>query len=285
MKLRLLIFCLTIASFSSAQSPWVRQAGSSYVHIAYSVIPFYDKVFTGLKTVDYVPRKIKDEVFQFYSETGITNNTTLIVNIPYLRLSAGELTGADTGIYSFAPGTVSGLGNIQIALRKSLFKKQGKLMALQTRIHLPSGHRNRASGLTAGYDNLGLQILYSIGKSNKVGNQYVFGYAGAQYNTNRFSSYVHAGAESGIKWKDKTWFIVFIDLVQSLNNGIRKYETKYEMTYTYVNNQNYGAYGGKISTEIIKDKFGMNAAFAGGVLNKNVAKKPSFNISAYLKIN
>ncbi len=159
-------------------------------------------------------------------------------------------------------------------------------MSLQTRLQLPSGIQDRAKGLTLGYDCLGLQVLYSIGKSNSKGTHYVFGFGGAQYNTSKFSSYIHGGVESGLKWKNRLWLIAFIDIVQSLNNGTRLYyPEKYQMTYTYVNNQNYGAYSGKISGEFVKDKYGFNASFAGGVFNKNVAKKPSFSLSLFAKFN
>ncbi len=93
-------FCLLFV-LANAQSPWVQQVGSSYVQTGYSVIPFYSKVFTGHRTFDFVPRYIKDEVFQLYIEAGITTNTSLILNIPYLRLTAGAFTGADTSVYHF----------------------------------------------------------------------------------------------------------------------------------------------------------------------------------------
>lgn len=285
MKIIFTIAFTFVIVFCKAQSPWVQQAGSTYVQIGYSIIPFYNKVFTGHRTFDYVPRYIKDEVFQVYAEAGITSNTSLIVNIPYLRLTSGAFTGADTGVYHFRSGSINGLGNSQVALRTALYKKRGKLMSLQARVQLPSGIQDRATGLTLGYDCLGFQVLYAVGKTNQKGTHYVFGYAGAQYNTDKFSSYVHAGMESGLKWKNRLWLIAFIDVVQSLNNGTREYLEKYQMTYTYVNNQNYGAYGGKISGEFIRDNYGFNASFAGGVFNKNVAKKPSFSLSLFAKFN
>ena len=90
-KLSLLFFFVSSIAFS--QSPWTQKKGKFYTQFSYSTISDYDTIFGDPeKTTE---RKVTDNTAQFYVEYGITDNLSLIVNVPYKMIKTGKLIAAN----------------------------------------------------------------------------------------------------------------------------------------------------------------------------------------------
>ena len=81
---------LLLASLSSfSQSPWTKEKGTFYTQLSFTTIPSYDMLFGD---PDYnINGKISDNTLQFYGEFGVSDKTTLILNLPYKIITHTDL--------------------------------------------------------------------------------------------------------------------------------------------------------------------------------------------------
>ena len=77
---------ISISLFS--QSPWTREKGKLFTNISFSSISDYNEIFGD---PDYFTNgNISDRTYQLYAEYGLTNKTTLLVNVPFKSISLNE---------------------------------------------------------------------------------------------------------------------------------------------------------------------------------------------------
>ena len=273
-KLSLLL--IFVSSFAFSQSPWTQKKGKFYTQFSFSTISDYNKLFGD---PDYATeRKITDNTAQFYAEYGISDNLSLIVNVPYKMLKTGDLVTPNN-----APITTKSsknvLGNASIGLKRVFYKRKwivsGQLMAKKAVTEYEA-----SSGIRGGYDSYIFTPLIMLGKgSEKTYMQY---FIGADFFVNNYSSRVKAGTEIGFKPFKGLWLAGFIDIALSMKNGQFDDPPENKLTGLYLDNQEYGAFGGKIIGEFSKN-FGVTAAFGGAFFGQNVAKKTALSAGIFAK--
>jgi hypothetical protein len=270
------ILLATINAFG--QSPWTKKKGAFYTQLSFSTIANYNTLYgTPDKVLD---GKITDNTLQFYAEYGITNKTTLIVNVP-LKLVSHK----DISLFCInAPcGTIennkTALGNIEIGIKHNFYNKNW-LFSGQLNVEANSGTYDSNSGIRTGYDTWTITPLLTFGKG--FNNWYVQGFTGVNIRTNNYSSNFKIGGEVGYKPIQKLWVIANLDVTQSFNNGDLVLPTSNLSTGLYLNDQEYVSFGLKAIGEITKN-FGLTAGVGGAFSGNNVAKKGAFNIGIYHK--
>ncbi len=275
---------ISLLTFSSvfSQSPWTQKKGEAYTQFGFSTIPNYTSLF-GDPNFD-TERSITDNTFQLYGEYGVSDKTTLILNVPFKNISTGELSGpGPIDIVLTSEETVSSLGNITAGVRHNFYNKKW-LISGQLDVELNTGSYNDQSGIRTGYDAFTFRPLISAGRG--FDKFYVQAFTGLDLRTNDYSSNFRIGGEAGAKVLNRIWLVGFLDVVQSFENGDFVAPIENTLTGLYVNDQEFFGYGLKAIVEATP-KFGVIAGFGGALSsnNNNVPREAAYNFGLYYKIN
>jgi hypothetical protein len=272
-----LILLLSITQVYS-QSPWTQKKGKAYTQVSYTTIANYSALYGNPDIA--LNGSISDNTIQLYAEYGLSDKTSLLINLPFKSISHKNISIA---CVTTPCGTISnedsGFGNIEIAIKRQLYKKDWILSA-QLGVEANTGSFDAASGIRTGYDAWSFTPLFLAGRS--FGNTYVQGFLGASVRTGNYSSNFKIGGEVGTKAFKNIWLIGFVDISSSFKNGDVVLPTSNQLTGLYVNDQEYGAMGAKIIAEISKS-FGVNAGFGGAFSGNNVAKRAALTFGVYHK--
>lgn len=265
-------FCLPI--LLSAQSPWTRSKGGFYSQLAYHFIPTYDKAFGADGEEVSLPGKIFDGTIQAYGEYGVGKRTTTIISLPFRMFKLAE----SLGVGNVQNGSFSGMGNVTLGIRQSLYNKDWQLAAT-LRAELPTSKYDAKTGIRTGYDASTLTGLLSAGMGFK--KAYAYAYAGYGHRTNDYSSIFNGGLEAGYHLK-KLWLIVFSETVWAVSDGKVAFPAANELTRLYVDRQQYVSIGFKGIFEF-NQFFGAFFSAAGVVDARNLPKSPGIGFGAFFK--
>jgi hypothetical protein len=276
MKKFILVLVVLVSGNLIAQSAWTQKKGKTYTQLSYSTISDYDRLFGE---PDYnTERKITDNTIQLYGEYGLTDKTTLLLNLPLKLIKTGDQ------VFNTVPVTTAtnktALGNIEIGIKHLLYNKAFTLSG-QLSIEANTSTFDDNSGIRTGYDAWSFTPTLNAGKS--FGKMYAQAFVGGHIRTNDYSSNFKFGAEYGIKFIQRIWVIGYLDFVSSFNNGDIILPESNLLTGLYVNNQEYSAYGVKGIVEINKN-FGVSAGFGGAFSGNNVARQAAISFGLYHKL-
>ena len=276
MKKFILVLVVLVSGNLIAQSAWTQKKGKTYTQLSYSTISDYDRLFGE---PDYnTERKITDNTIQLYGEYGLTDKTTLLLNLPLKLIKTGDQ------VFNTVPVTTAtnktALGNIEIGIKHLLYNKAFTLSG-QLSIEANTGTFDDNSGIRTGYDAWSFTPTLNAGKS--FGKMYAQAFVGGNIRTNDYSSNFKFGAEYGIKFIQRIWVIGYLDFVSSFNNGDIILPESNLLTGLYVNNQEYSAYGVKGIVEI-NENFGASAGFGGAFSGNNVARQAAISFGLYHKL-
>ena len=264
---KLLILLVSFSAFS--QGPWTQEKGKFYTQFSFSTIPSYDELFGN---PDYIiDGEISDNTLQFYGEYGVSNKTTLIVNLPYKLIS---FDSRNSDKYN-----TNSIGNIEIGLKHNFYKKDW-LLSGQFSIEANTSSFDTNTGIRTGYDAFTFTPLFLAGKS--FGKSYLQTFVGSKIRTNNYSSNFKIGGEYGSKISKNIWLVGFLDIEKSFKNGDVVLPASNLATGLYVNDQEYGVVGVKAIGEF-SDNFGVTASLPAAFFGNNVAKQVALSFGIYKK--
>lgn len=269
------ILCLLLPLTALAQSPWPRSKAGFFAQLSFQTIPAYSSVFGDGGKSTPLGRSISESALQLYGEYGLSAKTTLVGSLPLRRQQSGETAAAG---WPTAAGSLTGVGNVSLALRHNFSKKDMPFTAT-LRVDLPTNDNDLETGLRAGYNAFTVLPMLSTGKG--YGNVYWFAYAGYGIRTHSYSHFADAGAEVGLRIR-RIWLMAFSEWVLPLENGDKDLGVNNQTTRLFVNNQGYGSMG--LKTLIGFNRFwGLSAAAAGAAWGRNVPAQPAFSAGVYFK--
>lgn len=268
-----LMLCVSITMVS--QSPWTQKKNKGYFQLSYTTISNYSEVFENTEGTE---REISDNTLQLFTEYGLSDKTTLIVNLPLKLVSSNDLVVASSNPFTTEDSKTS-FGNIQVGLKHKFLHKKW-LLSGQLNVEANTGSFEEASGLRTGYDAWTVTPLVITGTS--FGDWYLQAFTGADIRTNEYSSSFKLGGEAGYKTLDWLWIAGFVDIVSSFKNGDIEEPLTNILTALYVNDQSFGGFGFKFIGEI-NEKFGANLSLGGAFSGENVAKQAAITLGLYYK--
>ena len=113
-KFVVFILLLSVSQVYS-QSPWAQKKGKAYTQLSFTSISEYKSLFGS---PDYLTeRTVVDNTLQFYGEYGLTDKTSLVLNLPFKMIKTGELTNTLLIAPSSQAGSESSLGNIEVGIK------------------------------------------------------------------------------------------------------------------------------------------------------------------------
>ncbi|SDS52567.1 hypothetical protein SAMN05216503_3341 [Polaribacter sp. KT25b] len=277
---KLLFLFISISVFS--QGPWTQEKGKFYTQLSFTTIPSYNELFGD---PDYtISGEISDNTMQIYGEYGLSEKTTLLVNIPY-KLITFNRTSTINCVTTPCPGIVNNtykensLGNIEIGLKHNFYKKTW-LLSAQLSMEANTGSFDENSGIRTGYDAFTFSPLFIAGRS--FSKSYLQTFMGTKIRTNNYSSNFKIGGEYGGKISKNIWLIGFLDIEKSFKNGDIVLPASNLATGLYVNDQEYGVVGVKAIGEF-SDNFGVTASLPAAFFGNNVAKQVALSFGVYKK--
>lgn len=268
--IKILFLFFFVSAFS--QSPWTQEKGKSYSQVSFTTIPNYTALF-GDPDFD-TSGEITDNTIQLFGEYGLSDKTSLILNVPIKLISINNNVTSLPNKFS-----ESNLGNIEFGLKHNFYNKKW-LLSGQFTIEANTSSYTPISGIRTGYDAYTFTPLFLAGRSYE--KTYIQGFIGANIRTNDYSSNFRLGSEVGHKISKRIWAIGFIDIVKSLNNGNIILPIQNTLNGLYVNDQEYGAFGLKGIFEFT-DKSGAITSFGGAFSGNNVAKQAALSFGIYTK--
>jgi hypothetical protein len=272
MKKLYTIIAILSAQFLLAQSPWTQEQGKFYTQLSFTTISNYDEIFGD---PDYqTDRKITDNTLQLYGEYGISDKTTLVVNLPVKFISTND---AVSGTPFISEDSQSAFGNISVGVRQQFYKKKW-IISGQLNVEANTSSFETASGIRSGRDAWTFTPTLNIGRSFE--KFYIQAFTGIDIITNDYSNNFKIGVEIGTKVHSKIWLVGFVDIVNSFNDGDVNLPLSNLATALYVNNQEYGAFGLKAIGEI-NNSFGGILTFGGAFSGNNVAKQAALTFGIY----
>jgi hypothetical protein len=282
----MLLFITSLQTSLSAQSPWTLNKNGFYHQLSFNTIPEYNTLFNRDEESLNISRNVVDNTLQYYTETGITDQITFLVSIPWKFLKSGELNPNFTGNPDMIPPSsqISTLGNIQTGIKQKI--SGGKwVSAAQLKIEFPAWNKgNENKGLIAGYDAFAFAPLLSAGRGwNKL---YAFYYLSGIVRTNGYSEYLNMGAEGGWQVFKGFWLITYLDFLHSFKNGSKEQPIPEREFGLYSNNLEYFAFGFKAIYEFdLKEDFklGFLGHAAGSFSGYAVAHSPLLTLGVFLK--
>ena len=206
-QLLILFFSLTIFS----QGPWTKEKGKFYTQLSFTTIPNYNTLFGN---PDYeIEGSISDNTIQFYGEYGISNKTTLLLNVPIKIISFDQNVVCVTTPCNNIKNKENAIGNIEIGIKHNFYKKDW-LLSGQLSIETNTSSFYKNSGIRTGYNAWSINPLFLAGKS--FSKSYLQTFVGGNIRTNNYSSNFKIGGEYGNKITKNIWLVGFIDLTLNL---------------------------------------------------------------------
>jgi hypothetical protein len=270
MKKLTILFLLFISINSFAQSPWTKDKGDLFTQFSFTTISNYDEIFGD---PDYnIAGNISDKTYQIYAEYGLSDKTSLLLNLPYKWIK-------NEGLVAPCPeytNDKSSFGNIEVGLKHQFYNK-GWVLAGQISSELNTSSYDDATGIRTGYDAFTFTPLFLAGKS--FGKTFLQTNIGVQLRTNKYSSNFKVGAEYGGKIFTNLWLIGYVDIVKSFENGDIVLPPRNIGTALFVNNQEYGAYGLKTIWKFCD--LGVTAGFGSAFYGNNVPKAAAISFGIF----
>jgi hypothetical protein len=274
--LKIVVLLMSISTFS--QGPWTKEKGKFYTQLSFTTIPSYNTLFDDPEYK--LQRNVTDNTLQFYGEYGLSDKTTLLVNIPLKFINTEGFNNNANDVFTQIEETSkTSLGNIEIGLKHNFYKKDW-LLSGQLSLEANTSSFDQSSGIRTGYDAFTFTPLFLAGKS--FGKSYLQTFIGSKIRTNNYSSNFKIGGEYGSKISKHIWLVGFLDIEKSFNNGTINLPVENTVTGLYVNDQEYGVIGVKAIVEF-SDKFGITASLPAAFFGNNVAKQVALSIGIYKK--
>lgn len=266
----LLLFCMSIFVSSADAGPWSRKQGTGMVQLGFSTIG-YSKTYGDDSQKHSILADVRDNVVQLYSEYGLPEELTLTAMVPFKFLSATpHLQGA-------AKVSNSGLGDIDITLRRTLMNTGGFALATELLFGVPAGSRSDANGLFLGDGEFNVTPRFIAGKSFYPVPFYMTADLGFNFRTNAFSHDIPYGLEIGYGFLESRLYLILqmsgresISNKPTLPSGATPAERAAQAAGLFGNNVEYLAIFSKVyfkATETV----GISLSYATAAHGRNVA--------------
>lgn len=279
MKIRLIPTLLILSFLSTAveAGPWLPGRKKGFVQIGYSGL-YYNAVYGSTGTEQPSFRNTSDVTLQLYAEYGISQKWAIRGVLPYKLLRTS--TSTDRAANPVPAGTLTGIGNIGLGLKRALADGPVKLSVGVDALANTFSNNDRL-GLRTGYEGWTVLPYLSVGSGGK--RTYFFAEAGYGFMTQNYSNFLKLNGELGYKLHPQLWIAGTLDFRLPAKNGPFFNTEAYQFTGTYLNDQMFLGAGLKGSYDIVPDKLGLTASVIGALAGENVPFSRSYNAGIFIK--
>lgn len=266
-----------------AQSPWVypKEKGFYQIQSTFLVSP-YSTLVMGQPTEERVElnREVYTADFSFYFEHGLTDRLNIIGKLPFRYVSTGEETSQVLDGQLLEEGSISGLSNLEFAVKYQLVDKSVKV-ASSVRTILNTVSKKLEKGLITGYEYNAIGLFGHVGTG--IGDRsYAFTDLGFVMTSNDYSDYFQQHVEGGYRFGRALWVRLTLDIKKSIKNGNYDDATLLQ-TGLNPNDQEWIGFGVGISYET-KKQLGFNLSTGGALDAQYIGLSAPITVGFYKKI-
>lgn len=277
---RILLFPLLLSltpALVRAGGPWVRPFRKGFFQVGFSGL-YYNAVFNPLGTQRNVFRDNRDLTFQLYTEYGFARNWELRAVVPFKSMQTG--TSENPALNPVPAGTLNGLGNLGLGLKRALIDKNVKL-SVGVDVLANTFRNDDRLGLRTGYEGWTVLPYLSLGSGTK--RAYYYLEAGYGVMTQEYSNFLKINGELGYRFGSRFWLAGTLDFRTPQRNGKFTNTEPYLLTAAYLNDQLFLGTGIKAAYDLKPERLGLSASVIGAVGGENVPFSRSYNVGVYLK--
>jgi hypothetical protein len=258
-----------------AGGPWVRARGKGFVQLSFTSLS-YRAVYGPTGSEQAVYRAVGNRIGQIEGAYGLGKGWEVRAALPYAALRTGPST--DVAANPGPSGSVVGLGNVGLGLRRSLLNNRLSI-GIDTRANTFT-NADRV-GLRTGFEGWTILPHVAVGMSrNRV---YAFAEVGYGLMTQNYSNFLHLTGEVGANPLRNLWLAGIVAHRQSATNGPFFNTEAYQFNGTYLNNQSYTNVGLRTYWQPVVAKIGLTASLIATLAGRNVPAAQAYTIGIYLK--
>lgn len=282
---KLLITVLFLIFTTSLVAQWNKGKGKGYYKLSLWSIKA-DQHYTDTGEID--PNTTRGTFnFNFYGEYGLGKKIDLITYIPFFtRTYQNNVLSGTRGNITTEGATLNAFGDIDVAIRYGLLKKESLAISTTLKLGLPTGNTtggNEFAILQTGDGEFNQQLQVDLGYSFKLNTIPAYGKTFAGYNnrTKGFSDEINFGGEIGLLFFEKLWLIGKLNILKSTKNGSITASTANGSIFA--NNIEYTNIGAQIAYNIYK-KVSISYEYSSAINGKLIAAAPSHSVGISLDI-
>ncbi len=272
-KILFILFILFITSTEYFAGAWTQKKSSGYFQLGsqfLSAKKAYDAEGNKFPIPDFT-----DITINFYGEYGLTNDLSLIANIPFYRSLKFD------GFPPAGEVSKSGISDSHLGVKIKLTEFSQNVLSASAMVGIPLGERNDSTGLWTGSEEWNQRVMVNFGRSFYPLDLYLSSSLGYNNRTNGFSDEIRYSLEGGyFVIKNKLLLILRLAGVASLKNG--SLGNVSGVAGLYANDQNFLAYGPEVHYSIT-NKIGLIAKFESGAMVKNAPSAIAYGFGIFFK--
>lgn len=272
-KILFILFILFITSTEYFAGAWTQKKSSGYFQLGsqfLSAKKAYDAEGNKFPIPDFT-----DITINFYGEYGLTNDLSLIANIPFYRSLKFD------GFPPAGEVSKSGISDSHLGVKIKLTEFSQNVLSASAIVGIPLGVRNDSTGLWTGSEEWNQRVMVNFGRSFYPLDLYLSSSLGYNNRTNGFSDEIRYSLEGGyFVIKNKLLLILRLAGVASLKNG--SLGNVSGVAGLYANDQNFLAYGPEVHYSIT-NKIGLIAKFESGAMVKNAPSAIAYGFGIFFK--
>jgi hypothetical protein len=268
----IVLLCITSEIFAGA---WTQKKSKGYFQIGSQFVSA-DMAYNSNGDKFDIP-KFSDVTLNLYGEFGLTDNLTLLANLPFFRsLQSDPDSGSTEKLKN------SGISDSDLGLKIKLFERNQSVISATALFGIPTGKIDNVSGLWTGTEEWNQMLILEYGHSFYPTNLYFSGFIGFNNRTRGFSDELRYSFEAGYFFiENKLLLILRINGINPLRNGSNL--PMGGRAGLYANNQKFLAYGPEIHY-FLKNGFGFNARIESGTGVQNAASSIVYKIGISYQI-
>lgn len=251
---------------------WTQQRGEGYYKLGLRVVRatrFYEPGGNRISiptTGDYTT--------SFYGEYGLTDRLTLVVDVPFKRITLNRQVERTSGFVLFDGDAKTGVADSEFGVRFGLIRKGQSVLSAELLFGIPIGDDTQQSGLLTGDGEFNQLFKLQFGQSLYPKPVYFSGEVGFNNRTNGYSDEFRYAAEMGYTFHNKVLAIFRIRGVESLKNGDGALGG---MVGLFANDQSYLSYGPELVYSVDRT-FGVSVGIEGATRGENVLSAVAFSL-------
>jgi len=285
--MKYLQFLLTISlvlTFQINYAQWVKEKGNGYYKItAWTLVA--DKHYTSSGAIDSNATR-GNFTFSLYGEYGVTNKIDVLLYFPlFTRIYQNTQVSKTKGNVLQEGQAFNAIGDVDLGLRYSLFKKKYLAVSTTLKMGLPTGRDNAGSdgSYQTGDGEFNQLFQLDIGTSYQLYSEpsYTKAYVGFNNRTQGFSDEFHLGVETGVKFWRKLWGVGRLNIVKSFSNGTLSVQNA--QGSIFANNVEYVSIGTEVAYDIVHN-IGVSLTWANAISGRIIYANPSCSLGVFLDL-
>jgi len=250
---------------SAYGGPWPRKQGTGFVQLGASRIA-YDKVYGDDGIKQLLGFEVTDNVVQVFAEYGVNDDITVTAMVPFkvVSVSAGAPESVLPG------GQKSGIGDIDLAIRRTWLSSDGYVLSTEMMIGLATGDHVHPYGLILGDGETNIAVRLSGGRSFYPSPLYVSGDAAYNFRSDGFSDDVLYNLEIGYDVISNRLLLILLVSGRESTSMNPTPPTTASALGLLSFNQEYTAIIPKVLYKF-SNEWGVSASFGTAVHGRNVA--------------